>query len=333
MKSIILFLFIVLFSTRLFAQDPHFSQFYANSLYLSPSFAGSTQGTRLITDIRDQWPGIPGSFFTSTISLDHFIPTLNSGMGLLLMKDVAGQGRLGSMQIGVQYTYQFRIFKNYLIRPAIHIYRTNRTIDFNRLVFNDQLTLSGVAGGSVEVPPLKQVGYIDFASSFMIYSEINWFGFTWDHMLEPNQSIIDGYSNIPKKYTLFGGHKFFLNGKTSIYNEESVNAWIHYRSQGKFDQIDLGAYWIRTPIILGFWYRGIPLLKRYKAGYQNNDAIIFNVGYVWKDIKIGYSYDVTISRLIANTYGSHEFSLVYEFNQDQRMKKKTRKVIIPCPKY
>jgi type IX secretion system PorP/SprF family membrane protein len=81
MKSIILFLFIVLFSTRLFAQDPHFSQFYANSLYLSPSFAGITQGTRLITDIRDQWPGIPGSFFTSTISLDHFIPTLNSGWG------------------------------------------------------------------------------------------------------------------------------------------------------------------------------------------------------------------------------------------------------------
>lgn len=333
MKAFIFILYIVLLSTKLFAQDPHFSQFYANSLYLSPSFAGSTQGTRLITDIRDQWPGIPGSFFTTTLSLDHFIPTLNSGVGLLLMKDVAGRGRLGSMQIGVQYTYQFRIFKNFQVRPAIHFYRTNRTIDFNRLVFNDQLTLSGVAGGSVEVPPLKQVGYVDFASSLLIYSETNWFGFTWDHLLEPNQSIVDGYSSIPKKYTLFGGRKFFLNGKTSTNNEESINAWIHYRSQGKFDQVDIGAYWIRTPIILGLWYRGIPLFKRYKAGYQNNDATIVQIGYVWKDIKIGYSYDITISRLIANTYGSHEFSLVYEFNQNQRMRKKTRKVIIPCPKY
>lgn len=331
-KSFLTYLFLFL-SLYLNAQDPHFSQFYANSLYLSPSFAGSTQGTRLITDIRDQWPGIPGSFFTTTISLDHFIPTLNSGVGVLLMKDVAGQGHMGSMQEGIQYTYQFRIFKNYQVRPAIHFYHSNRTIDFNRLVFNDQLSLSGVAGGSVEVPPLKQVGYIDFASSIMIYSNKNWFGYTWDHMIEPNQSLIDGYSQIPMKYTFFAGHKFFLNGKTSIYNEESLNTWLHYRSQGKFDQVDMGAYWIKTPIILGLWFRGIPMLKRYATGYQNNDAVIVQIGYVWKDIKIGYSYDITISRLIANTYGSHEFSLVYEFNQDQKMHKKTRKVIIPCPKY
>ncbi|NSW45490.1 MAG: PorP/SprF family type IX secretion system membrane protein [Bacteroidales bacterium] len=326
------YLFIWLYF-KLLAQDPHFSQFFVNSLYLSPSYAGSTQGTRLITNIRDQWPGIPGSFFTTTLSLDHFIPSLNSGVGLLLMKDVAGQGHLGSMQIGIQYTYQFRAFRNYQVRPSIHFYRSNRTIDFNRLVFNDQLSLSGIAGGSVEVPPLKQVGYIDFASSILIYSSTNWVGFTWDHMLEPNQSIIDAYSPIPAKYSFFGGHKFYLHGKTSVYNEESINSWIHYRSQGKFDQIDIGAYWTRTPIILGLWYRGIPIFKHYKLGYQNNDAIVIQVGYIWKDIKLGYSYDITISRLIANTYGSHEFSLVYEFNQDQRIRKKTRKVIIPCPKY
>lgn len=331
-KLLFTYLFILIYiSTK--AQDPHFSQFYANSLYLSPSFAGSTQGTRLITVIRDQWPGIPGSFFTTTLSLDHFIPTLNSGVGILLMKDVAGQGRLGSMQEGIQYTYQFRVFKNYQARPAIHFYHSNRTIDFNRLTFNDQLTLSGVAGGSVEIPPLRQVGYVDFASSIMIYSQKNWFGFTLDHLLEPNQSLIEGYSQIPMKYVFFAGYKFYLKGKTSTYNEESINAWMYYRSQGKFDQIDLGAYWIRTPLILGFWFRGIPIIKRYAPGYQNNDAVIVQIGYMWKDIKIGYSYDITISRLIANTYGSHEFSLIYEFNQNQRMKKKTKKVIIPCPKY
>jgi type IX secretion system PorP/SprF family membrane protein len=317
----------------LYGQDPQFSQFYANSLYLSPSFAGSTQGTRIITDIRDQWTGIPGSFFTSTFSVDHFIPTLNSGVGLLLMKDVAGQGQLGSTQIGIQYTYQFRIFKHYQVRPAIHFYRSNRTLNFNRLIFNDQLSLSGTAPSSMEVPPLKQVGYIDFASSIMFYSHVSWFGITWDHITEPNQSIIDGYSYIPAKYTLFGGHKFYLNGKTSEYNEESINAWIQYCSQAKFDQIEIGAYWIQTPIVLGLWYRGIPILKRYKPGYQNNDAIIIQVGYVWKDFKIGYSYDITISRLIANTFGSHEISIIYAFNQNQKMNKKVRKVIIPCPKY
>ncbi|MCX7861937.1 MAG: PorP/SprF family type IX secretion system membrane protein [Bacteroidales bacterium] len=334
MKRQIFFLyFLVLSFTEITAQDPHFSQFYVNSLYLSPSFAGSTRGSRVITVIRDQWPGIPGSFFTSTLSFDHFIPNLNSGVGVLLMKDIAGRGRLGSLQTGIQYTYQFRIFQNYLVRPGIHFYRSNRTIQFDRLIFNDQLTLSGITGGSVEVPPLKQVGYVDFASSILIYNPTQWLGFTWDHMLEPNQSILDGLSNIPAKYTVFGGKKIYLNGKTSEYNEESINIWGHYRSQGKFDQVDIGAYWIKTPIILGLWYRGIPLFKAYKKGYQNNDAVIFQVGYVWNDFKFGYSYDITISRLIANTFGSHEVSIVYEFNQNQKMNKKTRKVIIPCPKY
>jgi len=323
---------LVLF-VKLKAQDPHFSQFFVNSLYLSPSFAGSTKGSRIITDIRDQWPGIPGSFFTTTLSFDHFIPKLNSGVGLLMMKDVAGTGRLGSLQVGIQYSYQFRFFKNYHIRPAIHFYRSNRTIQFERLIFNDQLTLSGVSGGSVEVPPLKQVGYVDFASSLMVYDATLWLGFTWDHMLEPNQSIVDGYSQIESKYTVFGGKKFYLNGKTSEYNEESINAWLHYRAQGKFDQLDLGAYWLRNPLILGLWYRGIPILKSYKKGYQNNDAVVLQVGYLWKEFKFGYSYDITISRLIANTFGSHEITIVYEFNQNQKLNKKTRKVIIPCPKY
>jgi len=327
--SIIFFLIVIYVK----AQDPHFSQFFVNSLYLSPSFAGNTKGSRVITDIRDQWPGIPGSFFTTTLSIDHFIPNLNSGVGLLIMKDIAGRGRLGSFQTGIQYTYQFRIFKNYQVRPGIHFYRSNRTIQFDRLVFNDQLTLSGISGGTVEVPPLKQVGYVDFASSILLYNPIQWIGFTWDHMLEPNQSILDGYSPIEAKYTIFAGRKFYLNGKTSEYNEESINAWIHYRSQGKFDQMDLGAYWLRMPIIIGIWYRGIPILKAYKKGYQNNDALILHFGYTWNDFKFGYSYDITISRLIANTFGSQEVTIVYEFNQNRKMNKKTRKVIIPCPKY
>jgi len=66
---------------------------------------------------------------------------------------------------------------------------------------------------------------------------------------------------------------------------------------------------------------------------MNNDAFVILLGYQWKDIKFGYTYDLTISRLISNTTGSHEISLIYEFNQNQKLLKKTRKIIIPCPKY
>ncbi len=329
----ILLFFIIILNFVAKAQDPQFSQFYASPLYLSPSLAGSTNGSRAIMNFRDQWPAIPGAFITTAFSFDHFAPQFSSGFGLLVMQDRAGIGHLRNTNIGVQYTYQFKISKRIQVRPGMHFYRSTRSIDFNKLVFNDQLSLSGAAPSSIEVPPLKKVRYTDFATSILIYSEKYWGGLVIDHLTTPNQSIIDGVSLVPTKYTIHGGGKFYLNGKTSTYNEESITAAVNFRSQGKFDQMDLGMYWTRMPIILGAWYRGIPLFKAYKHGYMNNDAIVLLLGYQWKEFKIGYTYDITISRLIANTLGSHEISVIFEFNQDQKLRKKTRKVIIPCPKY
>lgn len=331
LNILLVFLLFVSFVTK--AQDPQFSQFYASPLYLSPSFAGSTNGSRAILNFRDQWPAIPGSFITTAFSFDHFVPQLSSGFGLLVMQDRAGVGHLRSTNIGFQYAYQFKVGKRLQFRPGMHFYRSTRSIDFNKLVFNDQLSLAGTATSSTEIPPLKKVNYTDFAASLLVYSEKYWGGFVIDHLTTPNQSIIDGVSLVPVKYTFHGGYKFYLNGKTSSYNEESITTAFNFRSQGKFDQLDLGLYWTKLPIVLGAWYRGVPLFKAYKKGYMNNDALIVLVGYQWKNIKVGYTYDITISRLIANTLGSHEISVIYEFNQDQKLRKKTRKVIIPCPKY
>jgi hypothetical protein len=50
-----------------------------------------------------------------------------------------------------------------------------------------------------------------------------------------------------------------------------------------------------------------------------------------KGWRIGYSYDITISTLqIRNTMGAHEISLVYEI---AKKKKRTRRVLVSCPKF
>ncbi len=48
----------------LFAQDPEFTQFYANPLYLNPAFAGTARCPRICLNYRNQWPGITGTFVT-----------------------------------------------------------------------------------------------------------------------------------------------------------------------------------------------------------------------------------------------------------------------------
>ena len=327
----ILFLLIIL-STKLFSQDAQFSQFYANPMYLSPSFAGSTNGTRAVLNFRDQWPAIPGSFITYSASVDHYFARYNSGLGVQVYRDQAGSGQLALTTLAANYSYQISINRHWTVRPGLMLNYNIRSIDFDKLQFNDQMSIDGNSPVSIESPSLEKIQYADAGFSIMAFNKLYWGGFMIDHIFTPNQSLIDGEARIPIKFRLYGGRKFVV-ANAKKYNEETIKVAFSYKAQDKFDQLDIGAYWSREPFIFGLWYRGIPVIKDYGPGYMNNDAIVILVGYKYKEITFGYSYDITISGIFANTTGSHEISLVFEFNQNRKARRKRNYVIIPCPKF
>ena len=112
---------------------------------------------------------------------------------------------------------------------------------------------------------------------------------------------------------------------------EDVSIAFLYKSQGKYDQLDVGMYWRKNAIVLGVWYRGLPV-KRNDYAVLNNDAIIMLVGYKFPKYRVGYSYDFTVSRLISSSGGAHEFSVIYEFNKNNDMPTKVRKYY-SCPEF
>src|SRR5437016_3907470 len=57
-----------LLPSSLKAQDPHFTQFYANPLYLNPAFAGAAHCPRMNLSYRNQWPALQGQYITSCFS-------------------------------------------------------------------------------------------------------------------------------------------------------------------------------------------------------------------------------------------------------------------------
>jgi hypothetical protein len=97
-----------------------------------------------------------------------------------------------------------------------------------------------------------------------------------------------------------------------------------FKHQGPYNQLDLGVYWFKNPLVLGVWYRGIPPFNS-----QRGDAFILLLGYKTKNFNIGYSYDVTISNLIGQTVGSHELSMSLKFAIPRRDKKGE----VPCPEF
>ena len=67
----LLIIFFLASSPRVFSQDAEFTQFYANPLHLNPAFAGTHMAPRSTLNYRNQWPGIPGTFVTSSFSYDQ----------------------------------------------------------------------------------------------------------------------------------------------------------------------------------------------------------------------------------------------------------------------
>lgn len=315
------------FSIDVYGQDPTFSQFYANKLYLAPSFAGATEQYRAALNYRNQWPSIPGVFHTYGVSFDVAMPNFNSGIGFLGTYDVAGSGDLSTMNLGLLYSYDFQINNEWHVRPGVNFKFTYVGLDIEKLIFSSQLTGSGTAP-SIYPPPFDNVADVDFAASVIVYNSSIWSGITFDHLLLPSNSLYGEESFIPVKFNLFGGMQLYKKQRLRTTLREVVSVALNFQKQADFYQTDVGLYYYRHPLIFGLWYRGIPF-----ATSQAGDAIIAMVGVKTDNFHIGYSYDFTISNIIGTTGGSHEISLIYEFNNLSLGKQRKRFKAIPCPEF
>ncbi|KAA3642527.1 MAG: type IX secretion system membrane protein PorP/SprF [Bacteroidetes bacterium] len=337
MKKQIAFLLFLIVSVSSIAQDMQFSQFYAAPLYVNPGFTGSTIEHRLTMNYRHQWPNIPGAFEAYHASYEYNASEINSGFGLIMNREDVGSFGLKTNLAALSYAYRFQLQRKLYLMPGLKLGYAIRSIDYSRLTFNDQLESNNSVTLDEKAFGNESVAYPDVSSGILLYGENYWFGVSLNHMNEPNQSLLTdgGESILPMKLSVQGGYKFELSGPVKKrLSAKDITTAINYKAQGLYDQFDIGAYYNHTPFVFGFWYRGIPGLKSYEPGIQNNDAVIVLVGYSVPDrnLRIGYSYDVTISRLAANTGGAHELSLIYEV-ASPRKKRKSRRFLVPCAKF
>jgi type IX secretion system PorP/SprF family membrane protein len=308
-------------------QDPTFSQFYANQLYLAPSFAGATEEYRLSMNYRNQWPSIPGVFHTYSVAFDKAMPSFNSGIGVLATYDVAGSGELSTTNIGLLYSYDFNINREWHIRPGVNFKFYYLGLDIYKLVFNSQISGSGTTP-PITPPPFDNVADVDFSTSALVYNDRIWGGFALDHLLVPKTSFYGDEASVPVKLNLFGGVQILKKTRMRVKIQEVLSIALNFQKQAKYYQSDVGLYYYKDPLIFGLWYRGIPLVTS-----QAGDAIIGLVGIKTDQFRFGYSYDFTISNLIGSTAGAHEISITYEFTSFSLSPNRKRIRAIPCPEF
>lgn len=337
MRKLSLIAFGWFFAASALAQDMQFTQFYAAPMYINPGFTGSTIEHRVAMNYRHQWPNVPGAFEAYHFAYDYNASEINSGFGLIFNREEAGSFGLTTNLVALSYAYRFRVKRKLFIQPGLKMGYAFRGIDFSKLTFNDQLESGSNLTADEDAFQNETVSYPDISTGALVYGEFFWAGFSINHLNRPNQTLLgDGnLSELPMKYSVHAGYKFQLSGpiKKRLSAQEIMTA-IHYKSQGLFDQFDIGAYYNHAPFVFGLWYRGIPGFKSYEPGFQNNDAVSFLVGYTIPDrnFRVGYSYDATISRLATNTGGAHELSIVYEV-ASKRQKRRNRRFMVPCAKF
>lgn len=333
MRKYILSIILICIGGALMAQDVHFTQFYSTPIFVNPAFAGTREHSRAAGIARQQWSATNANYLTTAVSYDRNLDHYNSGVGILISVDRAGSAGLNNSLFGLIYSYKIKPkSQKWTIQTGLNFSFGTVSLNTSKLILGDQLSLDGNISPTNDLNAFARRGYFDFSSGALMYGKGYWFGISGKHLNKPNQSLLDNSSEVPILVSLHGGLNINLVRDFRNKNEIYILPAFQYKTQGKYDQLDLGAYLMYNKLMGGLWYRGLPI-KRYALGFPNSDAVALMLGYKIDDqLRFGYSYDITVSNLASNSAGAHEISMSYEFSYKHHRKKPKRKDMkIECP--
>ncbi len=313
-----------------YGQDPSFSQFYSNPIYLNPALAGTGECSRLIFNYRKQWPSFSNDFTTYSASADHYINALSGGIGVIFTSDNAGNGMMNTMRISAIYSYHLKLSSSLKLNAGFEATIHQQKLNWDELVYSDMIDpVSGEINpaNSGELPvDNTSVTVPDFTTGLVLGIKEKYFvGIAAHHLTQPGLNYYSNTENnlLYRKYTFHAGARFNLS--ESNYRTESSKFYIApnilYQYQQGAQQVNFGLYLYRSPLIVGVWYR---------HNIENGDGAIFLVGLELKRFNFGYSYDLTLSKLKNATSGAHEVSVTMLFNCN---KKRNRPGAIKCPEF
>lgn len=85
-------------------QDPHFTQYFDNTLHVNPAYAGSSGMLSATAIHREQWVGFTGAPRSTTFSLHTPLNYRSVGLGLTAVNDMVGPIRQNMVYVDFSYS-------------------------------------------------------------------------------------------------------------------------------------------------------------------------------------------------------------------------------------
>lgn len=330
---------LLLCAHALYAQDPHFSQFFEAPLLRNPSLAGIFEGDIRVQGVyRNQWASVTNPFVTASFNVEYKQP-IGQGddfltTGLQILYDRAGATNFTTTNVlpAINYHKAMSTDKTSYLSLGFMGGWVQRRIDRSKMTTNNQFDGNGYNPSLSDGETFNQnsYNYLD-GSVGMSYNSIlgtaentYFIGVAYHHLNRPKNSF---YKNpdieLNPKWVISGGLKLFVN-EASYFTLQA-----DYSQQGDYNETIGGA------------------MYSYKIGpdYQSPQYVLHFGGYLrWKDafipvIKMDYrpfsvaiSYDANLSQLktASNSRGGFELSIAYAGFLDRD---NSTKNAVMCPKF
>jgi type IX secretion system PorP/SprF family membrane protein len=273
-------------------QQPLFSHYMVNGLYINPAYAGSKEFVSTTLIARKQWSGFEGAPSTQIASLHAPLKKKRVGLGVVISND----------KIGITNETDFYGSYAYHIPTKSGIISMGLSAGFSyfRSQFSD-LTVWDPDDPVYETNSLSNV-LPNFGAGVYYYSQKFYAGFSVPQILsyDADQAFhikVEKTHQVVRHYFLTSGMIVETGGELKL----RPSMMVRYTSNAPA-QFDLNMNLIISDII---WFG---------ATYRSEDAIVVLAAYqVNKKMRIGYSYDITLSDIKTYSTGSHEIVLGYDF--------------------
>jgi type IX secretion system PorP/SprF family membrane protein len=273
-------------------QTPAASQYMFNGLLLNPAYAGSKPFTSAAMMVRKQWTGFQGSPTTQTASIHGALENKKIGLGLYISNDHAGI--INRTELFGSYAYHIEMGDGKLAFGLQGGF-TYLKSTLSDLIYNDNNDPVYNANTISNVLP-------NFGGGMYYYSELFYAGLSIPELMsyDPDRQVslnIEGVHHVRRHFYLTSGYVFSLSEQVKLKPSFLVK-YVY----GAPIQVDINANLLLNNII---WVG---------ASYRTKDAIALIGEYqLSKKLRIGYSFDYTLSMLRNFSAGSHEFMIGYDF--------------------
>lgn len=277
-------------------QEVQFSHNMFNNMFINPAFAGSNDAICATMLARQQWYGIKDDNGdnvaprTLLFSMDAPVNLLHGGLGASIYQDQLGYEK----NIGVRLSYAYRMnVGDGKLSFGAQVGFLNKSIDFSKFKPIDE-------GDLLLTSKDNQSNFMtDFGFGvFYKVPEKMYLGLSTIQMTQSKKGIGSAEVKLQRHYYLAAGYEYILPN----YPEFEIDPSLLIKTDGASAQYDLNA------------------LLRYNnkfwggVSYRVQDAVAVLLGMHYKNFKIGYSYDITTSKLSkAGSMGSHEIMAGYCF--------------------